>query len=282
MPNRRIDDGLTLVLGGTGKTGRRVAERLWNLGRPVRLGSRSAIPGFDWDNRATWTLALQGVHAAYVTFQPDLAVAHALAALQAFFARAIDSGVKRIVLLSSRGEAQAEQAERALRALNVEWTILRASWFCQNFSEGCFLDPLLAGELAVPVDAISEPFVDADDIADVAVAALTQRRHALQLYELTGPRSLTFAEAAAEVAVAAGRDIGYIAVSPYAYRAALVQAQVPSRLIDLTLRRFATLLDGRNSRAMDGVQRALGRAPRDFADYARRAAAAGAWTVQFS
>jgi uncharacterized protein YbjT (DUF2867 family) len=197
MTNRRIDDGLTLVLGGTGKTGRRVAERLVSLGRAVRLGSRSATPGFDWDDRATWAAALDDVRAAYVTFQPDLAMAHALDTVQAFFAQAVNSGVKQIVLLSARGEARSGQVEDALRALDVNWTILRASWFCQNFSEGYFLDPLNGGELALPVDAIAEPFVDADDVADVAVAALTQHQHARQLYELTGPRTLTFAEAVA-------------------------------------------------------------------------------------
>jgi uncharacterized protein YbjT (DUF2867 family) len=278
MTDRRIDDGPTLVLGSNGKTGRRVAQRLQALGRAVRLGSRSAKPGFDWNDRATWGPALGGVRAAYVSFQPDLAVPGALHTVQAFFAQAVSSGVKKLVLLSGRGEVEAEQAEDALRAMNVDWTILRASWFCQNFSESYFLDPVLAGELALPAGSIAEPFVDADDIADVALAALTQPRHANQLYELTGPRALSFADAVAEIARATDRDIRYVAIAPDAYRAALVEAQVPGDVIDLVLYLFTTVLDGRNTAVMDGVQRALGRPPRDFADYAKRTAATGVWS----
>jgi len=203
----------------------------------------------------------------------------AVETVSALIAQAVRSGVSKIVLLSGRGEPECEQAENALRALDVDWTIVRASWFCQNFSESFFLDPVLAGDVVLPAGSVAEPFVDADDIADVAVAALTAPRHARQIYELTGPRALSFAEAVAEIARASGREIKYTAVPPQAYRAALVDAQVPADVIDLTLYLFTTVLDGRNSQPMDGVQRALGRAPRAFAEYARRAAASGIWNA---
>ncbi|EJM92391.1 hypothetical protein PMI33_00648 [Pseudomonas sp. GM67] len=181
------------------------------------------------------------------------------------------------MLLSGRGEVEAEQAERVVQNSGVDWTILRASWFFQNFSEAHFLEPILQGELALPVGNIAEPFVDAEDIAEIAVEALTKPGHSGQLYELTGPRALTFAEATAEIAHASKRDVGFVAVPPDAYRQALEQAQLPTELIELVLYLFTTVLDGRNTPVADGVQRALGRPARDFSDYVRRTAATGVW-----
>jgi uncharacterized protein YbjT (DUF2867 family) len=269
--------GLTLVLGATGKTGRRVADRLSAAGHAVRLGSRGADPAFDWDDRATWGPALDGVSAVYVAFQPDLAVPGALETVTAFFAQAVASGTPRLVLLSGRGEVEAEQAEQALIASGADWTILRASWFHQNFSEKFFLEQVLAGEVALPAGPAAEPFIDVEDIADVAFAALTQPGHSGQLYELTGPRALTFPQAVAEIAAATGRDIAFVPVSPEDFRAGMVEAQVPDDVTALVIYLFTTVLDGRNTPLADGVQRALGRPPVDFSDYARRTAATGVW-----
>ncbi len=267
----------TLVLGSNGKTGRRVADRLLSMGRGVRRGSRSAHPRFDWEDRTSWAAALDGVGSAYVSFQPDVAVPGALDALTAFFSEALARGVTRLVLLSGRGEAEAEEVEQALQATGADWTILRCSWFCQNFSEGFLLEPILAGELALPVGPVAEPFVDAEDIADVAVAALTQPGHSGQLYELTGPRAITFAQAVSAIGEACGRNIRFASITPDHFRAGLLAAQVPAVEVDLILYLFATVLDGRNTPVADGVQRALGRAPRDFSDYARRTADTGVW-----
>jgi uncharacterized protein YbjT (DUF2867 family) len=268
---------LTLVLGGTGKTGRRVVERMQKLGLPVRIGSRSTRPGFDWEDRQTWQPSLEGVTKVYVTYHPDLCVPGAVETVRSFFRQATDAGVKKLVLLSGRGEIEAEQAEQALQACAVDWTILRCSFFSQNFSENFFLDPILTGEVALPVGAVPEPFVDVEDIADVAVAALTQPGHSRQLYELTGSRPLTFADAIGEIARATGRNIRYLSIAPEEYRAALVQAQVPDVVIELVLYLFGTVLDGRNTPVADGVQRALGRAPRDFSDYVKSTAGTGVW-----
>lgn len=266
-----------LVLGATGKTGRRVAERLTAAGRPVRRGSRTANPAFDWEDRATWAAALDGAHAAYVSFQPDIAVPGALETLTAFFDQAVACGCSRLVLLSGRGEVEAEHAEEALKASGADWTVLRCSWFNQNFDESFFLEPVLAGEVALPTGPAAEPFVDADDIADVAFAALTEPGHGGQLYELTGPRALTFAEAVAEIAAATGREIAFVPIPPQTYRDGMAEAGVPEEVIELTLYLFTTVLDGRNTPVADGVRRALGRDPRDFSDYARRVAATGVW-----
>ncbi|EJM69967.1 NAD(P)H-binding protein [Pseudomonas sp. GM55] len=268
---------ITLVLGATGKTGRRITQRLEAAGLAVRRGSRDANPPFDWEDRSTWDAVIDGVHGVYICFQPDLAVPGALESIQAFTDLAVKSGVRKLVLLSGRGEIEAEQAEHVVQNSGIDWTILRASWFCQNFSEAHFLDPILQGELALPVNQVAEPFVDAQDIAECAVAALTQPGHTNQLYELTGPRALTFADAVTEIARSTGRHIEFVAVPADAYRQAMEQHQLPRELIDLVMYLFTTVLDGRNTPIADGVQRALGRPARDFSDYVQRTAATGIW-----
>jgi uncharacterized protein YbjT (DUF2867 family) len=266
-----------LVIGGTGKTGRRVAERLTTLGVPVRIGSRNATPAFDWEKPETWTTALEGISAAYITHYPDLAVPGAAEAVGDLTRLAVRKGVKRLVLLSGRGEPEAQRAEQMLQASGADWTIVRASWFMQNFSESMLLGPILAGAMALPVSSVREPFVHADDIADVVTAALTDDRHVGQLYEVTGPRMLTFVEAAGEIATATGRAIDYVTITPEEFMQGLEQEQVPPDIAALVNELFTVVLDGRNEYVTDGIQKALGRKPRDFADYARETAATGIW-----
>jgi uncharacterized protein YbjT (DUF2867 family) len=267
----------TLVLGGTGKTGSRVAQRLQASGHPVRVGSRAGDPPFDWGNPATWAPALCDVAAVYMTYYPDLAIPGAVETVRAFTEQALQSGVRRLVLLSGRGEEEARRAERILQASGADWTILRCSWFAQNFSENYLVDAVRSGEVVLPAGDVGEPFIDADDIADVAVAALTKHGHTGRLYELTGPRLLTFAEAVGEIARATGRKLRYRQVSPEEYVAALAGQGLPDEFVWLLKYLFTRVLDGRNAHLTDGVQRALGRGPRDFSDYARAAAASGVW-----
>lgn len=177
-----------LILGGTGKTGRRLAERLTAQAVPVRIGSRSGSPRFDWEVPATWGPALQGVRAVYISYYPDIAVPGAADTVGAFARLAVASGITRLVLLSGRGETEAQRAEEMVKASGSDWTILRCAWFSQNFSEGFLIESLLGGEVALPVGTVGEPFIDADDIADAAFVALTEQGHVCQLYELTGPR----------------------------------------------------------------------------------------------
>ncbi|WP_420879932.1 hypothetical protein [Rhodococcus sp. (in: high G+C Gram-positive bacteria)] len=160
--------------------------------------------------------------------------------------------------------------------------ILRSSWFSQNFSESYLLAPALDGRVFLPAGNTPEPFVDADDIADVAVAALTRPGHVGEVYELTGPRALTFAEAVAAVAAvgdAAGREIDYVEVSAADSADALAAEQVPGDVIEPLMYLFTTVLDRRNSAPSDGVHRALGRAPVDFTELATHTAATGIWNV---
>src|SRR5215211_563245 len=271
---------VTLVLGGTGKTGRRVAQRLEVGGIPTRVGSRSGEPPFDWEDRTTWASALRGVESVYVSYYPDLAVPGAVEAVRLFANLAVEAGVRRLVLLSGRGEEEAQRTERAVQEAGAEWTIVRCSWFSQNFSENYLLEPILSGEVVLPAGNVPEPFVDADDIADVAVAALTQQGHAGRLYELTGPRLLTFADAVGEIARASGREIRFVPVTIEQYAGALAGHGLPDDVVALITYLFAEVLDGRNARLADGVELALGRAPRDFADYARRTAATGVWVAE--
>ena len=270
-------ENLTLVLTASGKTGRRVAERLEAKGVPIRRGSRSAEIPFEWNDPTTWAPALADVQAVYVVYTPDLAVLAAPPAIRDFTELAVRSGVEKLVLLSGRGEEEAQRCERIVQDAGVDWTIVRASWFSQNFSEGAFLDLVVSGEVALPADGVAEPFIDADDIAEVAVAALTEEGHSGQVYEVTGPRLLTFADAIAVIAEAAGRPIRYVPISKEAFVDGLGQAGVPADYIELLEYLFTTVLDGRNEHLADGVQQALGRAPRDFGEYARKVAATGVW-----
>ncbi|MFK8042955.1 NAD(P)H-binding protein [Congregibacter sp.] len=276
--NKSSENGdLTLILGGTGKTGRRVAERLQAKGCRVRIGSRSSTPSFDWDNEKAWGACLDGVSAVYITYAPDLAMPGAVDAIQSFVNLAVSRGVKRLVLLSGRGEEEAQACEKVVQAAGVEWTIVRASWFNQNFSEGAFIDMVLSGAITLPAGSQLEPFVDTDDIADVAVAAFTEDHHSGQIYEVTGPRLMSVADIAADLSAATGRKIDYIDVPHDAFVAEVASSGAPKDVVWMLDYLFSTVLDGRNAYLTDGVQRALGRAPRDFADYAREVAATGAW-----
>ncbi|TNE52483.1 MAG: NmrA family transcriptional regulator [Deltaproteobacteria bacterium] len=270
---------LTLVLGGTGKTGRRVVTGLRARGIPVRVGSRSASPAFDWDKEGSWEACLEGVSAVYITYAPDLAVPGAQDAIQSLVNLAKRKGVKRLVLLSGRGEAEAQACERIVQNSGLEWTIVRASWFHQNFSEGAFIDMVMAGKMTLPAVETLEPFVDVDDIAEVAVEALSATGHSGEVYEVTGPELLSFQDVAAALSQATGRDIQYIPIPHEAFVAGVEESGAPKPVVWMMDYLFSTVLDGRNAHLCDGIQRALGRPPTDFATYARKAASAGVWTA---
>jgi uncharacterized protein YbjT (DUF2867 family) len=271
----QLNDSI-LVIGSTGKTGQRVVDQLEARGIAVRHGSRTADLPFDWDNPQTWAPALANVDKVYITYYPDLAVPGSVDAIRKLSDLAKEAGVRRLVLLSGRNEVEAQRAEDVVRACGLEWTIVQCAFFSQNFNEGAWLEEVLAGSVSLPVRDVQEPFVDADDIADVVVAALTDDRHVGQLYELTGPRLLSFEDAVAEVAAAAGRDISFESVSIDDYVAMLKEYGLPDDFIWLLNHLFTEVL-GSKAQLGDGVQRALGRQPRDFTDYAREAAATGVW-----
>lgn len=265
-----------VVTGASGRTGRRVAGAARAAGLTVRAVSRAR--GFDWTDRSTWADVLRGADAAYLAFPTDIGSPDAAGAVGALAREAVGLGVRRLVLLSSRGEEQARPAEEALRASGAEWTVVRAAWFAQNFSEGPLVDGLRHGELVFPAGEVREPFVDVRDIADVVVAVLTRGdRYVGRDLEVSGPRLLTFREAVAEIAGATGGELVYVPVTAREYGDSLAGFGVPPEEAEFLVGLFASLLDGRNARLSDGVRRVLGRAPRDFTDFAREAAAAGVW-----
>lgn len=276
-------DTPVLVLGATGTTGRRVAARLAARGVPVRAGSRTGRPPFAWDDPATWPAAVAGARAAYLAYHPDLVAPGAVDTVRRFAALAVEAGVRRLVLLSGRGEPAAQRAERAVldtaAAAGAEAAVVRSAFFMQNFDEKDFADLVRAGTVALPAGPVAEPFVDADDVAAVAVAALTGDGHAGHVHEVTGPRLLTFADAVAEIATAVGRPVGYRQVTPAEFAVDLRGAGVPDELAAAVVDVFATVLDGRGSFLTSTVEAVLGRPPRDFTAYARAAAARGAWTA---
>ena len=268
-----------LIIGKNGKTGARVNQSLQSLGYETRAVSRSTTPSFDWEAPETWAPAIQGTRSAYVTYQPDLAVPRAEATIKAFMRVAAEVGLEHIVLLSGRGEEGAQRAEQALITSGIAWNIVRCSWFNQNFSENFMLEGILTGELVLPaVDAL-EPFVDADDIADVVVATLTESRHRNKVYELTGPDALNFAQCIEEISEALGRTVKYTPVPVDAYINALKEQDVPEDYQWLLRELFTVVFDGRNSQVMTGVEEALGRPATDFKTYLQKTIASGVWNT---
>lgn len=268
-----------LIIGANGKTGSRVATRLQAAGVPVLGVSRSTSPAFDWTARDTWPAVLEGAKSAYLTYHPDLSVPEAEDDIRAFCAMASDAGLEHVVLLSGRGEEGAQRAEQVLRDSDLAWNVVQGSWFAQNFSEAFMLDGILDGELVLPQGSAREPFIDIDDIADVVVATLLEPGLHNRLFEVTGPRLMSFADCMDAIAAASGRTITLRELPLDDYIAALREQQVPEYLCELLRHLFADLFDGRNAFTADGVREALGRPATDFREFAAKTAATGVWAI---
>ncbi len=267
-----------LVIGGTGKTGRKVVERLQKLDQNVRVGSRNAHPAFDWQNAAGWEDALKGMEKVYITFQPDLAVPGALDAIEKLMAKARRLGIKKVVLLSGKGEREAALCEQVVIHSGIDYTIVRASWFMQNFSESFFLQPILAGHVALPKPEAKVPYVHTDDIADVVVAALMHDLHNGQIYELTGPALLTFTDVMKAISEATGRVIQFTPVSLSAYTKMLRAQGVAEDYVWLINYLFTEVLDAKGNDVISGdIAKVLGRKPKDFSEYVEETAKIGRW-----
>ncbi len=267
-----------LVIGGTGKTGRKVVQNLQALQHHVRVGSRKATPAFDWENQDTWPTALEGMDAMYVTFQPDLAVPAAYDSITALVDLAQQSGIKKMVLLSGKGEKEAERCEQIVIQSDIDHTIIRANWFNQNFSESFLLEPILAGHVALPQAEAKVPYVDTDDIAAVATEVLLNDQHNGQIYELTGPTVLTFEEVVHEIATATGRSIQFTPISMEAYTQMLKEIELPADYIWLLNYLFTEVLPAaENNKITADIEKVLGRKPKSFSTFVRETAATGVW-----
>ncbi|MFD0412743.1 NmrA family NAD(P)-binding protein [Streptomyces sp. NPDC127108] len=268
-----------LVTGATGRVGSRVAEAARAAGHEVRSASRSGAVRFDWYDASTWADALRGADAAFLAYQPDVGAPGAAEAVGAFARQAVELGVRHLVLLSARGEDQARATEDALAVPGARWTVVRASWFAQNLSEGPLADAMReSGELAFPGGEVLEPFIDVRDIADVVLAVLAAgSRYDGRVLEVSGGRLLSFRDAVAEVSAAVGREFTYIPVPAREYGAALREFGVPDAEVEFLIDLFETNLDGRNAHISPGVQEILGRAPREFSTFVQEAASTTTW-----
>jgi uncharacterized protein YbjT (DUF2867 family) len=271
------NEQLILLTGGTGTTGRRIRSRLEARSIAVRTASRAGSPPFDWDSPQTWPAMLDGATSVYIAYSPDLTIPGAVETVERFCVEARRSGVEKLVLLAGRGEKEAEAAEDVVKASGPRWTIVRASWFDQNFSEGMLLSAVVAGTIALPGRNVAEPFVDVEDIADVAVAALVDPGHDGRTYDVTGPRLMTFNEAADELSAAIGRRVSFLHVTGKEFVSAAIADGLPEPIAEVLAEMFEGILDGRNAHLGHGVQEALQRPAQDFATFASRSAAEGAW-----
>jgi uncharacterized protein YbjT (DUF2867 family) len=265
-----------LILGGAGRTGTRIHDRLTARGEPTRLASRRT--GFDWDRQDTWPAALDGTTAAYVCFAPDLGFPGVPGKMAALGRLAAAAGLERLVLLSGRGEEGARASEAALRDGGVPTTVLRCSWFQQNFSEHFLTGPVRRGRLLLPASDVPEAFVDVDDVADAAVEALTRPDPGDATYELSGPELLTFTDVAAALSDAGGRRVVFEAVDVPAFVADLAADGIPAEEAEPLGYLFTEILDGRNASLGAGVEQLLGRPASSFGAYARATALRGVWS----
>ncbi|WCO01799.1 NmrA family NAD(P)-binding protein [Psychroserpens ponticola] len=267
-----------LVIGGTGKTGRKVVNKLKKENQNVRIGSRNVSPSFDWQKPENWANVLNGMDKVYITFQPDLAVPGALDAIEELTRQAKKSNIKKLVLLSGKGEREAELCEQVIIHSEIDYTIIRASWFNQNFSESFFLDPIREGFVALPQAEAKVPYVDTDDISDVAVEALLNNEHNGKIYQLTGPRLLTFKDVIQEISEATGKPIAFTPIALSAYTNVMKQQDVPADYIWLIEYLFSEVLgDMKNSEITNDVEKVLGRKAKDFNQYVQETALTGIW-----
>lgn len=266
------------VIGGTGKTGRRVVEGLNQMNQHVRVGSRSSDPAFDWSDPSTYAPALKGMDRAYIVYYPDLAVPGAREAISTLTEVALREGLEKVVLLSGKGEKEAEACEEIVANSGLNYTLVRASWFNQNFSESFLMEPILAGQVALPMPEATVPFLDADDIADVVVKVLLDDAYNGQTITVTGPRKMTFKEVVSEISEGIGRQIEYQPISLAEYSSIMEAAGLPPDYIWLFEYLFKEVLGNPdNQEVSNDVEKVLGRKATDFSDFVKKTAASGVW-----
>jgi len=267
-----------LVIGGTGKTGRRVVEQLKNKGIEPRIGARSAATGFDWNDKSTWEKTLEGIERMYVTYYPDLAIPGAKEAIESLTILAKELDVKKVVLLSGKGEVEAEACEQIVANSGLNYTIVRASWFNQNWSESFFLEPILSGNVALPMSDILIPYVDADDIAEVATEVLLNDDFNGEIIEVTGPELITFKDIVTTISNVSKRELNFLPITLEQYVDGMRQMQLPEDVIWLIEYLFSHVLTNPNNQLIShDIERVLGRKARTFTEYAVETVKTGVW-----
>ncbi|GAA5219691.1 NmrA family NAD(P)-binding protein [Membranihabitans marinus] len=269
-----------LVIGGTGKTGSRVIKQLQNQGIEPRIGSRNASPSFDWNHKDTWVKSLQNIDRIYLSYYPDLAVPGAKEAIESLTYLAKELGVKKIVLLSGKGEIEAEACEKIIADSGVDYTIVRASWFNQNWSESFFLDPILSGEVALPMSDVLIPFVDAEDIAEVAATVLLDDSYNSKIIEVTGPELITFKDIVRTISKTSNRNLNFYDITLEQYVAGMREMQLPKDMIWLIEYLFSHVLTNpQNQKISHDIEKVLGRKAKTFLEYAEETAKTGIWNA---
>ena len=267
-----------LVIGGTGKTGRRVVERLHEMGHNVQVGSRNGTPAFNWEDPTSYARALKGMDRAYIVYYPDLAVPGSREAIEKLTEAALKEGLEKLVLLSGKGEKEAEACEQIVANSGLNYTLVRASWFNQNFSEGAFLESVLAGQVALPMPEAEIPFVDADDIADIVAKVLVDDTYNGQTITVTGPRKMTWDEVVEVMSAGIGREVKYLPVSIDEFREGMKAAGLPDSYVWLFGYLFEEVLGNpENQDVSADVERVLGRTATDFKEYVEKTKATGVW-----
>jgi uncharacterized protein YbjT (DUF2867 family) len=267
-----------LVIGGTGKTGRRVVENLEKLGHNIRIAGRKSNPVFDWENPESYDVALKDIDRAYIVYYPDLAVPGSRKAISTLTEKALKAGVDKVVLLSGKGETEAEACEEIVANSGLNYTLVRASWFNQNFSEGAFLEFVLNGTVALPMPEAEIPFVDADDIAEVVAKVLMDDSYNGKTVTVTGPRKMTFREVVETMAAEIGKEIHYQPISIEEFKAGMKAAGLPDSYVWLFGYLFEEVLGNPdNQEVSHDVRKVLGREATDFRDYVVKTLATGVW-----
>ncbi|MGW1602304.1 NAD(P)H-binding protein [Streptomyces eurythermus] len=272
--------GTTLVIGATGTTGGRTAARLTAAGHRVRAASRRAapVPGaqpvrFDWYDPGTFDGALDGADRVYLV--PPLGDPDPAAVMLPFLRRARAAGVRRAVLLGSSAIPAdgpgVGAVHRALPELFDEWAVLRPSWFMQNFT-GSHMHARSIREHGVIHTAAGNGrvgFVDADDIAAVAVHALTDDRAPGTDLVLTGPQALGHDDIAAIVSEVTGRPVTHRPLTYERMRDRLA-GELPLEFAEMLAGLDRAIAEGAEDRTTDTVQRLTGRPPHSFREVAER------------
>ncbi|GAA4270462.1 NmrA family NAD(P)-binding protein [Hyunsoonleella aestuarii] len=272
-----------LVIGGTGKTGRRVAENLTQLGHNVRVVGRKSNPAFDWENPETYDESLKDMDRAYIVYYPDLAVPGSRDAITTLTKKALEAGLEKVVLLSGKGETEAEACEDIVANSGLNYTLVRASWFNQNFSEGAFLDFILDGVVALPMPDAEIPFVDANDIADVVSKVLIEDSYNGQTITVTGPQKRTFKEVVEIMAESIDKHIQFVPISIDEFKEGMKEAGLPDSYVWLFGYLFQEVLGNPdNQEVSDDIAKVLGRPAKDFEAFAKKTAATGIWNQSVS
>ena len=276
-----MKNNFVLVTAPNSKTGKQVVKLLKRENIPFRAASRSTSVPFDWENEKTWASAISGAHAVYVVIPPNLAFADMPQRLKAFLTYCEAVRVRRIILLSGRGEDEAAKIEEVALSNAIPTTVLRASWFAQNFSEGYFVEGVVNGQLAIPSKLVREPFIDTRDIAKAVVFALKDKSSNNYVFELTGPELLSFEDVAKKFTKHLDQSVTYVYMPIEDYINQLLQFGVSTDEIDLTRFLFGELLDGRNAYTTSDLSLLLGEQGTSFEQFIQHTKPSGVWQSQY-